>query len=200
VEVKLLGPVPVKGLAEPVEVYEVTGGRAARTRLQAGAARGLTRFVGRNDEMEQIRKALEQALGGHGQVLAVVGEPGVGKSRLLYEFIHSHNTQGWLVLESGSVSYGKAAVYFPVIALLKSYFKIPEGADQKEIRERVTGKLMTLDSILGSTREVFLSLFDVPVESWEGMDPLVRRQRTLEGIRRLKRASVPWISDRYSGI
>ena len=102
------GPVPVKGLREPVEVYELIGAGAARSRLQAAAARGLTRFVGRDAELEQLRRALERAGGGHGQVVALVGEPGVGKSRLVWEFTHSHRTQGWLVLESGSVSYGKA--------------------------------------------------------------------------------------------
>ena len=98
VQVKSLGPVNVKGLPEPVEVYEVTGVGAARSRLQAAAARGLTRFVGRDAETEQLRKALEQARADHGQVVGVVGEPGLGKSRLFFEFIHSHRTQGWLIL------------------------------------------------------------------------------------------------------
>ena len=123
VQVKPLGPVSVKGLTEPVEVYEVTGVGAARSRLQAAAARGLTRFVGRDGETEQLRKALEQARSDHGQVVGVVGEPGLGKSRLFFEFTHSHRTQGWLILESGSVSYGKATPYLPVIDLLKAYFK-----------------------------------------------------------------------------
>ena len=126
VQVKSLGPVNVKGLPEPVEVYEVTGVGAARSRLQAAAARGLTRFVGRDAETEQLRKALEQARADHGQVVGVVGEPGLGKSRLFFEFIHSHRTQGWLILESGSVSYGKATPYLPVIDLLKAYFKIQD--------------------------------------------------------------------------
>ena len=101
VEVEPLGPVPIKGLPAPVEAYEVRGAGRVRTRLQASAARGLSRFVGRDAEMEQLRPALEQAAAGHGQVVAVVGEPGVGKSRLFYEFIRSHRTRGWLVLESG---------------------------------------------------------------------------------------------------
>src|SRR5262245_31693409 len=99
VAVKSLGPVPVKGLADAVEVYEVTGTGPARTRLQAGARRGLTRFVGRDAEVEQLRRAQQRAGEGHGQVAAIVGEPGVGKSRLVYEFTHSHRLQGWLVLE-----------------------------------------------------------------------------------------------------
>ena len=107
VEVKSLGPVPVKGLADPVEVYEVTGAGPARTRLQAAARRGLTRFVGRDAELGQLRRAQQRAGDGHGQVAAVVGEAGVGKSRLVYELTHSHRLQGWLVLESASVSYGR---------------------------------------------------------------------------------------------
>ncbi|HUF93054.1 MAG TPA: adenylate/guanylate cyclase domain-containing protein, partial [Candidatus Limnocylindria bacterium] len=88
VEVKPLGPMPIKGLPEPVPVYEVVGAGTIRTRLQASVARGLTRFVGRDVELEQLRAALEQASGGRGQVVAVVGEPGVGKSRLFYELMH----------------------------------------------------------------------------------------------------------------
>jgi class 3 adenylate cyclase len=95
VEVRSLGPVPVKGLADAVEVYEVTGAGPARTRLQAGAGRGLTRFVGRDAELEQLRRAQQLAGHGHGQVVAIVGEAGVGKSRLVYEFTHSHHPQGW---------------------------------------------------------------------------------------------------------
>ena len=124
VQVKPLGPVLVKGMSEPVEVYEVTAAGVARTRLQAAANRGLTRFVGRDQEIEQLRTALERASSAHGQVVAVVGEPGLGKSRLFFEFIHSHRTERWSIVESGSVSYGKATPYLPLNDLLKSYFKI----------------------------------------------------------------------------
>src|SRR5499433_3754913 len=117
VEVKSIGPVPVKGLTDLVEVYEVTGAGPARTRLQAGARRGLTRFVGRAAELEQLRHVQQLAGNGHGQVVAIVGEAGVGKSRLVYEVTHSHRLQGWLTLESASVSYGKATSYLPVIDL-----------------------------------------------------------------------------------
>src|SRR5262249_15786764 len=92
---------------------------SARTRLEAAARRGLTRFVGRSAELEQLRDTLDQASQGRGQVVSVVGEPGVGKSRLFWEFTHSHRLQGWLVLESPSVSYGNATRYLPVIDLLK---------------------------------------------------------------------------------
>jgi class 3 adenylate cyclase/tetratricopeptide (TPR) repeat protein len=187
VQVKPLGPVNVKGLTEPLEVYEVSGAGAARTRLQAAASRGLTRFVGRDAETEQLRKALEQARADHGQVVGVVGEPGLGKSRLFYEFTHSHRTQGWLILESGSVSYGKATPYLPVIDLLKVYFKIQDRDDQREIREKMTGKLLTLDKALESTLPAFLALLDVPIDdpTWQALDPFQRRQQTLGAVKRL---------------
>ena len=119
VEAKALGPLPVKGLGTAVEVYEVVGASGVRSRLQAAVARrGLTRFVGRDAELAQLRRALAQTAAGHGQVMAVVGEPGVGKSRLVWELAHSHRTAGWTVLEAGSVSYGKATSYLPVIELL----------------------------------------------------------------------------------
>jgi class 3 adenylate cyclase len=186
VEVKSLGPVAVKGLADAVEIYEVTGAGLARTRLQAAARRGLTRFVGRGAELEQLRRAQQLAGEGRGQVAAVVGEAGVGKSRLLYEFTHSHRLEGWLTLESASVSYGKATSYRPVIDLLKGYFKIQDRDDLREIREKVTGKLLTLDRALEPALPAFLSLLDVPVDdpSWRALEPAQRRQQTLDAVKR----------------
>ena len=125
VRVQALGAVPVKGLTAPVEAFELVGVTALRRRLQAAAARGLTRFVGRQHELAALHQALAQAGAGHGQVAALVGEAGVGKSRLAYEFVHAHPTQGWLVLESASVSYGKATPYFPVLDLLRAI--LPSG-------------------------------------------------------------------------
>jgi hypothetical protein len=187
VAVKSLGPVPLKGLADAVEVYEVTGTGPARTRLQASARRGLTRFVGRDAELEQLRRAQQLAGNAHGQVAAIVGEAGVGKSRLVYEFTHSHRLQGWLVLESSSVSYGKATSYLPVIDLLKGYFKIQDRDDLREIREKVTGKLLTLDEALKPTLPALLALLDMPGDdaSWSALDPVERRQRMLDGVKRL---------------
>ena len=187
VQVKALGAMPVRGLRDPVEVYEVTGAGVVRSRLQAAAARGLTRFVGRQPELETLQQALAQAQAGHGQVVALVGEAGVGKSRLLYEFGHSHHTQGWLVLESASVSYGKATPYFPVIDLLKRYCHVEERDDPRTIRAKVTGQILTLDEALQETIPALLALLDaLPADSpFLTLDPPQRRQRTLDGLKRL---------------
>jgi class 3 adenylate cyclase/tetratricopeptide (TPR) repeat protein len=187
VQVKPLGPVPVKGLDAPVEVYELVGAGLPRSRLQAAAARGLTRFVGRERELEELRQALGRAAAGHGQVAAIVGEPGVGKSRLVWEVTHSHRTHGWLTLQSSSVSYGKATPYLPVIDLLKAYFQIDDRDDYRATREKVSGKVLTLDESLMPTLPVFLALLNVPVDDpgWQALDPPERRRQTLDAVKRL---------------
>jgi tetratricopeptide (TPR) repeat protein len=187
VQVNALGPVPVKGMAEPVEVFELRGATALRGRLQAAAARGLTRFVGRQMELEALSQALAQAGAGQGQVVAAVGEAGVGKSRLVYEFLRSHHTQGWLVLESASVSYGKATPYYPVIDLLKRYAHVEEHDDPRTVRAKMTGQVLTLDETLQDTVPTLLALLDaLPEDSpFLMLDPSQRRQRTLAALKRL---------------
>ncbi|MGH8067930.1 MAG: AAA family ATPase [Candidatus Entotheonellia bacterium] len=187
VRVNVLGPVPVKGLVAPVEVYELVGVTALRRRLQAAVARGLTRFVGRQHELETLRQALERAGAGHGQVVAVVGEAGVGKSRLVYEIVHSHHTQDWRVLESASVSYGKAMPYFPVIDLLKRYCHLEDGDDTRTMRAKVAGQVLTLDEALQDTTPALLALLDaLPTDSlFLQLDPPQRRQRTLAALKRV---------------
>jgi class 3 adenylate cyclase/tetratricopeptide (TPR) repeat protein len=187
VQVTSRGSVPVKGLAAPIEIFELAGASPVRSRLHAAASRGLTRFVGRDAEIDLLRQALGRAGEGHGQLVAVVGEPGVGKSRLVWEFTHSHRSQGWLVLEAASVSYGKATTYFPVIELLRSYFGIEPRDDGRKMREKVTGKLLSLDRVLEPDLPAFLSLLDVPVEDveWTKLDPSQRRRQTLDALKRL---------------
>jgi class 3 adenylate cyclase/tetratricopeptide (TPR) repeat protein len=187
VRVNALGPVPVKGLAEPVEVFELVGVTTVRRRLQAAVARGLSRFVGRDHELESLQQALQQAGAGHGQMVAVVGEAGVGKSRLVYEFVHSHRTRGWLVLESASVSYGKATPYFPVLDLLRRYCHVEDGDDARTIRAKVTGQVLTLDAALQEAIPALLSLLDaLPDDSpFLKLDPPQRRQRTLDALKRI---------------
>jgi class 3 adenylate cyclase len=187
VEVTSLGPVPVKGLANPVEVYALIGAGQVRTRLQAAARRGLTDFVGRDPELEQLRRLLQLAGEGRGQIAAIVGEAGVGKSRLAYELAHSLRLQGWLTLGSACVSYGKATSYLPVIELLKSYFEIENRDDLREVRTKVTGRVVALDEALKPTLPALLGLLDVPTDdpTWRSLDPMDRRQRTHEAVKRM---------------
>src|SRR6266702_1715310 len=186
-QVTSLGLVPVKGLTEPVAVWELVGVTALRRRLQAAVARGLSPFVGRQPEVEALQQALTRAEAGQGQVVALIGEPGVGKSRLVYEFLHSHRTQGWLRLESSSVSYGKATAYLPVCDLLKAYCHLEDRDDLRTVRAKITGQLLTLDDTLQDTVPAVLALFEaLPADSpFLHLDPLQRRHRTLEALKRV---------------
>jgi predicted ATPase/class 3 adenylate cyclase len=187
VRVTALGPVPVKGLDAPVEVFELVGASALRGRFQARVAGGLTRFVGREPELTALHRILERAGAGYGQVVALVGEAGVGKSRLVYEFAHSHQTKGWRVLESASVSYGKATPYFPVIDLLQRYAHIEERDDTRTRRAKVTGQVVTLDETLQGIVPALLALLDAlpPDSPFLHLDPPQRRQRTLDALTRV---------------
>jgi class 3 adenylate cyclase/tetratricopeptide (TPR) repeat protein len=185
--VKPLGPVPVKGLEQPIDVYELIGAGPRRSRLHAAAARGLSRFVGRESEFEALRQALARTAAGHGQVIAIVGEPGVGKSRLVWEVTHSHRVHGWLVLQTSSISYGKVTSYLPIVDLLKRYFGIEDRDGPPTVREKLTGKLLTLDRALEGHLPALLSLLDVPIDDpqWSTLDPPQRRRRTLDAVKRL---------------
>jgi class 3 adenylate cyclase/tetratricopeptide (TPR) repeat protein len=187
VRVRSLGPVPIRGLAEPMEVLELLGAAAWRTRLQVSAARGLTRFIGREVELDQLRAALERARSGRGQVVALVGEPGVGKSRLVLELARSHRTEGWLVLESSAVSYGRAASLRPVVELMKAYFGVEDRDDTRRVREKLTGKLLTLDESLRPDLVPLQALLDLPVDdaAWQQLGTEPQRQRILDAVRRV---------------
>jgi class 3 adenylate cyclase/predicted ATPase len=185
-EFKELGATQVKGAAEPIRIYEVVGVGPLRTRLQMAARRGLLKFVGRQREMEQMIGALGKAKGGHGQMMAAMGEAGAGKSRLVYEF-KLLSQEGCLVLETFSVSHGKAYPYLPLIELLKNYFQITPEDDKRKRREKVGGKVLMLDRALENTLPYLFSLLGVeePSSSLQQMDPQVKRRRTFEAIKRL---------------
>lgn len=185
-EFTALGTTHVKGVRDPLAVYEVVGLGALRTRLQVAAHRGLARFVGRQDELEHLHGALEQAKAGHGRIVAVVGEAGVGKSRLCHEF-KVRSQQGCLALETFSVSHGKAFAYLPLIEMLKNYFQITAQDGDRSCREKVTGRLLTLDRSLEEHLPYLLYLLGT-VESGSllpAMDPTIRRHRTFDAIARL---------------
>jgi class 3 adenylate cyclase/predicted ATPase len=181
-----LGQVQVKGMSEPVEAYELTAVGPLRTRFEVAARRGLVRFVGRQSEMEQMKRALDLAKGGRGQIVGVMGEPGVGKSRLFYEFKILEQS-GCLVLQAFSVSHGKAYPYLPLIEFLKDYFQIVPQDDERTRREKVAGKVVVLDCSLEDTLPYlsFLLGMPEPSSSLQQMDAQIRRQRTLDAIKRL---------------
>jgi class 3 adenylate cyclase/tetratricopeptide (TPR) repeat protein len=185
-ELKPLGPTKVKGVSEPVNVYEVTGLGPLRTRLQRSVGRGLTKFVGRERELEVLGLADEQAKAERGQIVAAMAEAGVGKSRLFYEFKARHRS-GWMVLEAFSVSHGKASAYLPVIDLLHSYFRIVSDDDPRTRREKVNGKVLTLDRALEDTLLYLFGLLGIADvnDPLAGMDPQIRRRRTLDAIKRV---------------
>jgi class 3 adenylate cyclase/tetratricopeptide (TPR) repeat protein len=183
---KPLGPISVKGLPDPVEVFELVGAEPVRMRLQAAPAYGLTRFVGRQTELQALNEALERAATGRGQVVTIIGEPGVGKSRLLYEFIHSPLTEDWLVLETSCMSYSKDNPYLAVRNLLTAYFQIDDRDDERMVLEKVE-KRLTPDAALWHTRPALLALLDVTVDEpeWQALDPHQRRLRMMDGVKRL---------------
>ena len=183
---KPLGPTTVKGVSEPVNVFEVTGLGPLRTRLQVAAQRGLTKFVGRQAELEQMKRALELARSGHSQIVAAMDEPGVGKSRLFFEF-KAIAQSGCLVLEAYSVSHGKASAYLPLIDLLKSYFEIMPEDDERKRREKVAGKIVMLDRALEDTLPYLFGLLGIAEgdDPLAELDPQLKRRRTLEAIKRI---------------
>ncbi|MBI3329569.1 MAG: AAA family ATPase, partial [Nitrospinae bacterium] len=172
---KALGAARVKGASEPINIYEVLGVGPLRTRLQVAARRVLVRFVGRQSEMEQIRRALEQAKAGHGQVVGVMGEPGVGKSRLFHEF-KLLSQKGCLVLGTFSVSHSKAYPYLPLIDLLKNYFHITVQDDARSRREKITGRVLTIDRSLEDILPYLFALLGLadPTSPLQRMDPQIR--------------------------
>jgi predicted ATPase len=164
----------------------VAGLGPLRTRLQRAAGRGLTKFVGREREMEALKHAAAQAKSGHGQIVAAMAEPGVGKSRLYFEF-KATSQSGWMVLETFSISHGKASAYLPVIDLLRNYFDISVTDDERKRREKVAGRIAILDRGLEDTLPYLFSLLGIV----EGDDPLaqmdgqIKKRRTLEAIKRI---------------
>jgi class 3 adenylate cyclase/tetratricopeptide (TPR) repeat protein len=181
------GPIPVRGVAEAVEVYEAVGAGPARSRLQAAAVRGLTPFVGRDAELGLLRQALERAEAGRGQIVALVGEAGVGKSRLVRELAQSPATRGFTILESRPVVYRKSTAWAPVLVWLRAYFDLERDADPETVRARVTARLAGLDRSLETAQAAVLALFEAPVTdpAWTALEPPQRRRRTLEALKHL---------------
>ena len=181
-----LGPTRVKGVSEPVEVYEVIGIGPFKTRFEVAERRGLTKFVGRERELGDLERALELAKSGQGQIVTAVAEPGVGKSRLFYEF-RPWSHSGCSVLAASSVSHGKTSAYLPVIELLNSYFEISPEDDPPQRKQKIADKLLGLDRALEETLPYVFSLLCPagPDDLIAQMDPQLRRRRTLDATKRI---------------
>src|SRR5262249_16353359 len=183
---KAMGPTKVKGVSEPINVYEVAGLGPLRTRLQRAAARGYTKFVGRAQEMAALHRVAEQARAGHGQIVAAMAEPGVGKSRVFHEF-KLVSQSGWMTLEAFSVTHGKARAYLPILDLLQDYFRINATDDLRIRREKVTGRILALDRSLEDTLPYLFALLGLNEgdDLLAQMDAQMRRRRLHESIKRI---------------
>ena len=185
-EFKDLGAAKIKGVSEPLRIYELLGVGALRTRLQVSATRGLSRFVGRKKEIEHLKQVREQATNGQGQIVGVMGEPGVGKSRLFHEF-KALSEQHCLVLETFCVAHGRGHAYLPLIELLRNYFQIRPQDDARALHEKVAGRVVALERALEDGLPYLLSLLGHSefTAALQQMDPHIRQQRSFDTIKRL---------------
>ena len=182
-----LGKVQVKGKKEAQEVYELIKASEVKTRIEAAVARGLTRFVGRTREAETLKEAYDNAQSGSGQVVGVVGEAGVGKSRLLLELRNMLPMGEYTYMEGRCLHYGGSMAYLPILDILRSYFDIKEGDQEVVIKEKMEEKVLQLDENLKSTFPPFQELLSLKVEDGAHLQlqPQQKKERTFEAIRDL---------------
>jgi predicted ATPase len=182
-----LGQVSVKGVRQPIDLFQIIGHTAARTRWEVTAARGLTPFVGRKRELAGLQRALQLAAAGHGQLVAVKGQPGTGKSRLVHEFLQSPQLSDWTVLKTAAAAYRRGTPYLAISNLLRSWCEIPEQASPTEARRRLHDALAALPAGSSTYIPALQSLLELPVEDadWPTLDPAVRRQRMMSTVKDL---------------
>jgi class 3 adenylate cyclase len=176
-----LGPLQVKGKEDPQDAYELMGSSEVKTRLEASAVSGLTRFVGRAKEMETLQDALEKARSGQGQVVGIVGEAGVGKSRIIFEMRHLFPE--YTYLEGRCLHYGSSMAYLPFLDVLRSYFGIKEGEREFLINKKMKEKLASVDASLIPPFQDLLSLDSD--ETYQSLEPKQKRERIFEALRDL---------------
>jgi predicted ATPase len=182
-----LGKVEVKGKDQSQEAYELIKAGEIETRIEASVAKGLTKFVGRKNSMTALGEPFERMLSGSGQVVGIVGEAGVGKSRLLLEFINQLPQGKYTFLEGRCLHYGSEMPYLPIIEMLRSYFEIKEGDQEIVIRDKLKGKIGQLDQRLSVSLPPFQELLSVKVddEKFLQLDPGQKKTRIFEAIRDL---------------
>jgi class 3 adenylate cyclase/tetratricopeptide (TPR) repeat protein len=179
-----LGPLQVKGKEEPQDAYELIEASEVRTRLEASAVSGLTRFVGRAKEMETLSDALDKASSGQGQVVGIVGEAGVGKSRLILEMRHMFPE--YTYLEGRCLHYGGSMAYLPLLDILRSYFEIKEGEREYVINKKMKEKILLLDEHLTTALAPFQDLLSLETDdAYRTLEPKQKRERIFEALRDL---------------
>jgi class 3 adenylate cyclase len=185
-ELRPLGPVAFKGIADSVNIYEVMGRGRLRTHFELATRRGLTRFVGRVDELQQLERALSLSREGRGQLVAVVAEAGSGKSRLFHEF-KSTLPSVCKLLEAYSVSHGRASSWLPVLDLVRGYFGFLANDDAAARRARIRDFVNNLDAALAASLPYLFALLGIQdnPDPLAQMDPRVKRQRTLDTLKRI---------------
>jgi class 3 adenylate cyclase/tetratricopeptide (TPR) repeat protein len=185
IEVKPLGPVPIKGLKDSRDVFELLA-IIPGTRFAAKAERGLTQLVGRAGHLEALGRAVEEARGGHGQLVALVGDAGVGKSRIVWELLQSERARGWRVLTASAKSYARDTVHVLIVELLRNCFGIKAGDDERAIRERITSRMQTLAALDEAVDSVLALLEALPEDSaFRKLEAAERGRRTLDGAKTL---------------
>ncbi len=186
-EFESVGDIQVQGREESIKAYRLIKPTGIETRFAASIARGLTRFVGRTHEMKALREAFEKAGAGEGRVVSIVGEAGVGKSRLLLEFRNSLLRGECRYLEGRCLHYGKAMPYLPVLDLLRSYIGAKEGEQVQLVRQKLEKKILRLDRKLWNILSPLGQLLSLGVvdEGCAKLDSLQKRAKTFEAIRAL---------------
>jgi predicted ATPase/class 3 adenylate cyclase len=186
-EFKSLGKLNVKGKAEPQEIFELIRAGEVNTRIAASEAKGLTRFVGREKSIASLEEAYEKSQTGSGQVVGIVGESGVGKSRLLLEFKKRLSNDNLTYLEGRCLHYGGSMVYLPILDLLRSYFEIKEGDHELLIKKKMGEKILRLDEKLEGVLPALHELLSLEVEdqSYQKLEPMQKREKIFEALRHL---------------
>jgi class 3 adenylate cyclase/tetratricopeptide (TPR) repeat protein/ribosomal protein L40E len=190
IEVQSLGPKAVKGVAQPVELFQLVGRSSVSSSWLLRSARGLSRFVGRQKELRILSECLDQNSNGRGALAAIIGEPGQGKSRLVHEFSQLALSRGYSVLRAETTPTGTSTPYLPFNKLLRSIFAVEEHDSQAQIAEGVADAINALDENLTSTIPALQSVVDIPVvdQTWRDLDPQLRRRRIIDGIKSLSLA------------
>jgi class 3 adenylate cyclase/tetratricopeptide (TPR) repeat protein len=182
-ELEDLGEFEIKGASKPIGVFELVGVGAARSRLDLSRERGFSRFVGRDEEMEALIAALQQAKAGGGGVVGLVAEPGIGKSRLCHEFAERARADGIEVFEAQAQAHGREIPFMPVLQMLRAYFGIADGDSERLVREKVAGRALLLDPDFAEELPVLFDFLGVPDPDRPAPQLSAEaRQRALRGI------------------